>query len=168
MQDWLHLTCSFFPKKAISTGNLWISPFLFSFLQHQLAMNLYFYFVPCDMEENWGSVRGGSMLPAPFDILRRSPCSLPFFGARSFLPIFSAPFSSLFAPCSILIFPLAPWKFLLLHSSICGCYLLPFPKFCAPCSQITFAMLLAPFLILGHAPCSLGSKGPFSLLPDYP
>ncbi len=26
----------------------------------------------------------GSMLPAPFDILPQSPCSLPFFGARSF------------------------------------------------------------------------------------
>ncbi len=51
---------------------------------------------------------GGSTLPAPFNILPRSPCSLQFFGARSFLPIFTAPFSSPFAPCSFLTFPLAP------------------------------------------------------------
>ena len=31
-------------------------------------------------------------LPAPFDILPRSPCCLPSPGARSFLPIFTAPF----------------------------------------------------------------------------
>ena len=29
---------------------------------------------------------GGSTLPAPLDILPRSPCSLPFFCARSFVP----------------------------------------------------------------------------------
>ena len=51
---------------------------------------------------------GGATLTAPFDIFTRSPCSLPFFGTRSFLQIFTAPFSSLFAPCSFLIFPLAP------------------------------------------------------------
>ncbi len=51
---------------------------------------------------------GGSMLPAPFNILPRSLCSFVFFGTRSFLPIFAAPFSSFFAPCSFLIFPLAP------------------------------------------------------------
>ena len=55
-----------------------------------------------------GSVRGGSMLPAPFDILPRSPCSLPFY-------VFLAPCSlPYFRPCSLLrriskdILP-APW-----------------------------------------------------------
>ncbi len=32
---------------------------------------------------------GGSLLPAPFNILPYSPCSLPFFSACSFLLIFT-------------------------------------------------------------------------------
>ncbi len=52
---------------------------------------------------------GGVYAPcSPALRLPRSPCSLPFFGARSYVPIFTAPFSSLFAPCSFLFFPLAP------------------------------------------------------------
>ncbi len=75
-------------------------------------------------------------------------CSLLLFNFSSCSLIISL------APCSI--FP------------IFCCSLLPFPNFSAPCSQITFSLLPAPFLILGHAPCSLGSQGPFSLIPDYP
>ncbi len=104
------------------------------------------------------------MLRAPFDISPRSPCSLRFFGARSFLPIFTASFSSLIAPCSFFLFFLfLPDDFScsLLHFPIFCCSLPPSLYFCAPCSQIMFSLLPAPSLILGHAPCSLGSQGPF-------
>ena len=64
-----------------------------------------------------------------------------------------------FSSCSLIIF-LAPCSWLLFF-----CSLLCFPNLCAPCSKITFSLLPALFLILGHAPCSLGSQGSFSMLP---
>ena len=97
---------------------------------------------------------GGSMLPAPFAILPRPPCSLPFFWRSLLFSNFHCFFFN--SLCSLLLF------------NFFSCSLLLFPTFCASCSQITFSLLLARFLILGHAPCSLGSHGPFSLLPDYP
>ncbi len=70
--------------------------------------NVFYLHINPDMKIIKEALLGGSMLPAPFDILRHYPCSFPFFGARSFLPVFTAPFSIIFAPCSFFIFPLAP------------------------------------------------------------
>ena len=93
---------------------------------------------------------GGSMLPAPFNILPYTPCSLLFFKARSFLPIFTffislcsllpsnfsscSPITSLH-PCSFSIFLAAPT---------------PFCNFL--CSLLPDYNFIPPFLILGHAP----------------
>ncbi len=104
-----------------------------------------------------------------------APCSLQHFTPFSLLPsIFLA--LAPFYQFSLLLFHFsllpAPFWFILfcslLHFPIFCCSLLPFPNFCAPCSEITFSLLPAPFLILCHAPCSLRSKGPFSLLPGHP
>ncbi len=51
---------------------------------------------------------GGSMLPVPFDILPRSPCSLQFFGACSFYQFSLLLFHLTLLPAPFLIFPLAP------------------------------------------------------------
>ncbi len=122
------------------------------------------------------------MLPALFDILPRSPCSLPFFGARSFLPIFTAPFSSLFAPCSFfLFFLLLHYNFScsLLHFQFCLllpatfpiflCSLLPDYVFLANCSlphnyYRSCFLLLAPLGLKGLSPCSLITPNGGSLI----
>ena len=109
---------------------------------------------------------GGFMLPAPFDILPRSPCSLPFFGAHSFFYQFSLLISPLFAPCSFLICSLAPWLFLLLLApfpSFFCCSLLPFTIFC--CSLLPGYVFLAPCSLPYFEPCSLLPWVSRSILP---
>ncbi len=88
------------------------------------------------------------MLPAPFDILPRSPCSLPFFGTRSFHTIFTAPFSSLFAPCSSFIFPLTSCSISQFFAAPCSL----FQIFVLPAARLRFPCSLLPSLFLGHDP----------------
>ncbi len=116
-----------------------------------------------------GSVRGGlcSLRPSTFYPVLPAP----HFSALAPLYQFSPLLIHLYLrPAPFNLFLLLPDNFScsLLHFPIFCCSLLPFSIFCAPCSHITCSLLPAPFVILGHAPCSLGCQGPFSLLPDYP
>ena len=137
----------------------------------------YWFLAPCvylcstSLTKYEALLGGGSALPAPFNILPHSQCSPLTFAFPSFLAIFGAPFSFLFAPCSLKFFPFAPLWFPLLLAPFYNFQLLPAPCcifFCVPCSHITNFMLPTPFIILGHAPCSLGSQRSVSLVPDYP
>ncbi len=125
----------------------------------------------CKLMNQRGSVRGG--VYAPCSLRHSTPFSLlPSIFQRSllFTNFHCSFFISLCSLLLFLFFLLLPDNFScsLLHFPIFCCSLLPFLDFCAPYSQITFSLPPAPSLILGHAPCSLGYQGPFSLLPDYP
>ncbi len=101
------------------------------------------------------------MLLAPGNILPHSPVC---FSAGSFLPNFTAAFSSLFAPCCFLVLPLAHQdngeilqKVFLISRSYCSWILL-----LLMCTNQEPSQLLhnenAPLVVKGHSPCSLLSQ----------
>ncbi len=112
-----------------------------------------------DIQCYWASVRG---VHAPCSFYNFPACSLllSIFCPLLLFRFFPAPFPFFCAPCSFLIFPLAPCSFF----QIFHCSMLLFTIFGAPCSRITlvcslllylfYGLLLAPLCQIGLAPCS--------------